>query len=140
MKSLLISAALFFGTNVIAQEIDGRFIFKSGSSKCPQEIVAASAMFSNRIEVLVETYYDSFSTQKTYKPGTSNSRKSVIETTITGGVITENTFKKALFSKKLVHSQMIAIKPLGLSLDYDLILQKNDILNGEMVDCKFIKH
>lgn len=140
MKLLLIVATFVVGTNVIAEEIDGRFIFKSGSSKCPQEIVAASAIFSNGIEVLIETYYDSFSMQKTYKSGSTKVGKTVTETTVKGGVITENIYKKTLFAKKLINGQMIAIKPSGVSLDYDLILQKNDALNGEGIECKFIKH
>lgn len=139
MKVLFIAAALVLGNNAMAQEIDGSFILKSGSSKCPQEIVATSAIFSNRIEVLVETYYDSSSTQKTYKSGSTTIGKTVTETSVKGGVITENIYKKTLFAKKLIHSQMIAIKPLGLSLDYDLILQKNDVLSGEGIECKFIK-
>ncbi|MFY7991949.1 MAG: hypothetical protein ACOVP4_01545 [Bacteriovoracaceae bacterium] len=139
MKVLLIAVALVLVNNAMAQEIDGRFILKSGSSKCPQEIVAISAIFSNRIEVLVETYYDSSSTQKTYKSGSSTIGKTVTETSVKGGVITENIYKKTLLAKKLIHSQMIAIKPLSLSLGYDLILQKNDVLSGEEIECKFVK-
>jgi hypothetical protein len=139
MKFLLIVAALALGTNVLAQDIDGRFILESGPSKCPKEIVATSTIFPDGIEVLVESYYKSYTIQKTYKSGSARSGRALIETTIKGGVITQNIYEKIFIMKKLIHGQTIAIKPVGSTLYYDLVLKNNNVHRGVKFECGFMK-